>query len=324
MPPGRGLHRGPGPWSPQLSTPAGDQFFPKAGPTNLDLECKDALQQVLRPSFYPVIVPWMNSVSNEFKRDMVNVARFASGAGVDVDDPVLAYKASRDPVHHNVNGRPKLMKGMHVTGDRAQSDLLRNRSASDQKDSTLHEKRRFFATFSPTPSRDSVSDYFRLQEVSIAEDPTMQVLTEHARRKLHQWQLRGPERDRRTAAQVMRSLRSINEAISRLPRYAEHGVQQPPGEGTRATLFEHSHIIPKGHRRLKEPVELLHKSSSLPAFALQALAAQEKRPGAVSMKNFDLTPFQVNKERGGKSKIPLMGGPRDWSTSAMVVGVHCS
>jgi len=292
----------------------------------LDLECKESLQKILKPCHYPVIVPWMKAAGTEAKRDMVSLARHASGVSTECVDPVTTFKASREPALVNPNGRPKLVKAVHVTADRAQHDMLRNRSQSDQRDEALQEKRRFFSTFHPIPSRDTVSDFYRLAEVPVARDPTMQVLTEHARRKLHNWQLRGPEQSRESAAQVMRSLRSLSQAIARLPTYAEHSVQHEGGEALTGSLFEFSKTVPKGHRTLKAPSVPLRHSSSSPA-VLQPLIDPEDlsavtRPGGYLVNHADSAPLQLlkNKQRAMTSKIPMNGGRQDWSTSAQVVG----
>lgn len=286
-----------------------------------------SLQKILKPCHYSVIVPWMKSAGTEAKRDMVSLARHASGVGTEYDDPVLAFKASQEPAVVNSNGRPRLMKAVHVTADRAQHDMIRNRCHSDQKDAALHEKRRFFSNFHPIPTRDTVADFYRLGEVPVAKDPTMQVLTEHARRKLHNWQVRGPEQNRESSAQVMRSLRSISKAVDRLPTYAEHIVSQPQGlDDMNSSLHEYSKVIPKGHRSFKAPTVPLRHSSSSPA-VLQPLIDPEElsaigRPGGYLVNHADSAPLQMmkNKERAVKSKLPMAGGRRDWSTSAQVVG----
>mmetsp|Transcript_75486 Transcript_75486/g.233524 ORF Transcript_75486/g.233524 Transcript_75486/m.233524 type:complete len:274 (+) Transcript_75486:200-1021(+) len=252
------------------------------------------------------------------------------GTDTEFSDPAATFKASREPAHFNSNGRPKLMKAVHVTADRVQHDMLRNKSRGDQKDEALHEKRRFVSSYSAVPSRDTVSDYHRLSEVPIARDPTMQVLTEHARRKLHNWQVRGPEQSRECAAQVMRSLRSLTKAIERLPTYAEHSAHQQTscGDACTASLHDYSKVVPKGHRLFKAATVPLQHSRSSPAVVqpLPLIDPEEldalNRPGGYLVNHADSAPLQMlkNKDRAVKSKIPIAGGRRDWSTSAQVVG----
>eukprot|EP00415_Alexandrium_ostenfeldii_P004185 UN4185 len=223
------------------------------------------------------------------------------------------------------------MKAVHVTADRAQHDLLRNRSKADQKDTALREKRRFFSNFQPVPNRDTVAGFYRLGEVPIARDPTMEILGEHARRKLQNWQVRGPEQNSESSAQVMRSLRSLSRAVDRLPTYAEHAVSQPFGNtDCHSTLHEFSKIQPRGHRSFKAPTVPLQHSSSSPA-VLQPLFDPEEitaigRSGGYLVNHADSAPLQMlkNKERAVKSKIPFAGGRRTWSTSAQLVGTCAS
>jgi len=327
MPPGRGLHRGPGPWSPQLQLPSGrDSYNPQSGPSTLDVQCKAALHQVLKPSHYGVIVPWMRSVGTEAKRDMVNLGRHASGASVEHEDPVHTFAASRETAILNPNGRPKLAKAVHVTADRAQSDMLRNRSGAEQRDTGRESSRRFFSNFHPIPNRDTVADFYRLGDVPIASDSTTQVLTEHARRKLHQWQVRGPEGSKEGSAQVMRSLRSLSSACERVPKYSDAVAVFRPSDPKEAGTFLHEYAmaVPKGHKSLRAP---LQHARSAPAIIPKPLFDPEEiegisRPGGDRVDHFDSAPIQKmkNHERAMKSKISMAGGNVDWSTSNQVIG----
>merc|ERR1712125_16290 len=91
-----------------------------------------------------------------------------------------------------------------VTADRVQADLLQ-------------KKREWFKDWAPVPSVDSVGDFFHLKDNPVQAHPISQVLSESARRGLQRWQVAGPEQGLGTAANAMRSLRKIHDAVARVP-----------------------------------------------------------------------------------------------------------
>lgn len=331
MPLGRGLERGPGPWIPQYRTRSGpaaqETYFPKTGPNNLDLECKAALQQVLKPSHYGVIAPWMATARTDAKREVVKFAKVAAVGDADLKDPRTAFMATAEPVLTNKNGRARLASSVPCTADRMQSDLLRNRCGSDQRDTALEAKRRFFKEFVPVPSCSSVDDFHKLRDAPAASDDSTRVLNEQARRNLQAWQVRGPERDSDGAAQVMRSLRTLSGAVGALPVYHEYSRERPPGgEGCTTFLNEYSKAVPRGPKSFKAgsiPVQL-QPSRSAPALLQPAPPLIEpeeiekvSRPGGFLVNMFDHPNLQMlkNKERAHTSKITMAGGKCDYSTS---------
>lgn len=317
------IARAPGPWSPQLpgGSGRGDPNFVRCGSSNLDIKCKESLQQILRPNNYSVIVPWVNSASKDQKEDMVRLARSAAIADSEASDPRKAWAVSQEKVQVNAKGRPRLAQAVHCTPDRAQSDLLRNRHGEDQRDASLARKRRFFTDFVQVPSSDSVNDFYRLSEVPVGSDASVGVLSERARRGLQRWQVHGPEKDREVSASVMRSLRSLNSAIKSMPSYSE---QSQVGSRSRGdVLFEFSKSAPRGMRSLPKtspPGGLLH-SNSAPATLRPLIDPQDistiTKPGGYVVKLTDKEPVQMlkNKQRNQVSKIPLAGGNREWSTT---------
>merc|ERR1719428_2811802 len=116
---------------------------------------------------------------------MVKLAKIASAAGADMEDPSAQYLAARDSVVVNSKGRSRLSQAVPVSADRAQVDLLRNRHGEDQRDTSLQKKRQFFTDYHSVPSSASVCDFYRLGEVPVATDASTKVLTEQARRRLH-------------------------------------------------------------------------------------------------------------------------------------------
>jgi len=324
MPPGRGLQSGPGPWSPQLIDKSAVDGLAASGPSNLDMVCKDALLQMLKPRNYPVIMPWIRSASSKEKRKMVNLARCASAPNMQLKDPVAVLKAAQQPVVVNTHGRKKLADSMHVTADRLQSDLLRSRSGSDQRDTELQKKRDFLASFHEVPSRDSIADFCRLGEKPIAGDAAAQVLTEHARNQLQQWQIRAPESDRQATSDVMRSLRDLGTSVQRLPR---HSVGSKYGADARACAS--SSGLPTLPRSRSSPSAKddasMHHSYSSPAILRPLIDAQEiiaiHRPGGYMVQHSDHPQLQriKNKERAVKSTMSL-AGKNDYTTSSSLIG----
>mmetsp|Transcript_122136 Transcript_122136/g.346225 ORF Transcript_122136/g.346225 Transcript_122136/m.346225 type:complete len:335 (+) Transcript_122136:107-1111(+) len=326
----RGLPRGPGPWTPQLSTGGRDRFNQPQGPTNLDMECKSSLQQLLKPCNYAVIVPWMQTSGAQAKKDMVTLARYASTSDAEAADPNRAFANACQQVQVNRKGRPRCAGTVSCTPDRAQSDLLRNRSGADKRDANLQGRRKALESYASVPTTETIADYYRLRDEPLRGDASTQVLTEGARRSLQRWQLNGPERDAEGAAQAMRSLRSISNAVAALPTYADHNATQTlAGQSRRDSLFEYSKVAPKGARCLKQtepPRRPLGLSSSMPAIHRPLIDPKDienvYRPGGFVVHLNDHAPLAMlkNRERATKSKISLNGGQCDWSTTAEAMG----
>jgi len=283
---------------------------------------------LLKPCNYAVIGPWLASARIEAKRDIVKLSQTLAATEAEMADQRTGFAAASEPLLLNRNGRARLAKSVPCTADRAQSDLLKNRHGTDQRDGGLQAKRKFFFNdFAPVPSVSSVADFHRLADVSLATDATTRVLTEEARRRLQLWQVRGPERDRQSAGQVMRSLRTVSDAVAALPTYAEHSRSRAPGTvACTASMYEYSRMAPKGAKGFKsgtvphqlQPVRSapLLLPPSEPWIAPDEMENVAK-PGGDVVGLFDVTPLQTmkNRERGGRSKIAIAGGKRDWTTT---------
>jgi len=287
---------GPGPWNPSdtrqnlgRSGPGGtDKAFPKAGYDSLDLECTASLQKILKPSNYVAINPWMQSANSKDKRCIVNLAK-ASAAAEDarMENQALAHAKSMQPVVQNAKGRRRLASAIQKTADRAQCDLFINRSLADQADKGRLQSRRHLQAFASVPSLHSVSDYYSLADRPIASDPSMRVITDAARRGLALWQVRGPEENPESTAEVMQSLRSLSSTVAKMPM-------------PQATL-QHSGSAPALPRPFYDPIEISNVS----------------KPGGyrVGLQDKEHIAMLKNKTRNQNSKLPLMGGSCDWVTS---------
>mmetsp|Transcript_87158 Transcript_87158/g.219453 ORF Transcript_87158/g.219453 Transcript_87158/m.219453 type:complete len:323 (-) Transcript_87158:67-1035(-) len=301
----------------------------RGGPTNLDLDCKVALQRLLKPCNYAVIGPWLAAARIDAKRDIVKLSQTLAATEAEMADQRTGFAAASEPLLVNRNGRVRLAKSVPCTADRAQNDLLRNRHGTDQRDVALHAKRKFFFNdFAPVPSTGSIADFHRLSDVSLATDATTRVLTEEARRRLQLWQIRGPERDRQAAAQVMRSLRTVSEAVAALPTYSEHSRSRVPGSvACTDSMYEYARLAPKGGKGFRSgsvPHQLQPVRSApllLPEPVEPLISTDEienvTKPGGDVVGLFDVTSLQTmkNKERGSRSKIAIAGGKRDWTTT---------
>lgn len=328
------IRRSSGPWAPQLSQPAlqRESFFKPAGPSPVDVKCKAALQQVLRPCHYAIIVPWMSTAPARAKEDMCLLGSIVNTADAHLDVPALAYKASQEPLVVNRHGRPRLAQTIPVSADRAQSDLQRNRHGFDQRDPELQRKRCAFSDFAPVPNCTSVSDFYAMGNKPIVDDEAMKVLTEQARRKLQCWQVRGPEQDRQAAAHAMRSLRTLSQACAGRVTYSEHtqiagqftqGLDR--GQAMATNLHEFSKMQPRDHTRRfllhrdPPPHQLSHAVSEpvmCPLIDPKEISAVS-RPGGQIIHYLDKERLQMlkNRQRGKGLKIPESGTAVDWSTT---------
>lgn len=295
---------------------------PKEGPTHLDIACKQALQRILKPCHFIVIVPWMQGASVEAKKDVLRLAKAMAQGERKAEAPVSIV---------NPHGRERPQSLIPVSADRIQVDLLRNRHGADQRDAGRESKRLFFAEFSKIPTCESVGDFFRLREDAVDKEEACKILTEQARQQLRHWQMHGPERDPELSSQVMRSLRTISRAVQSLPTYTENRLQEPGGHNCRTSLYEYSKVAPRGYRTFKvaSQVTLQHSSSApgrLPAYITQEEVDAVKQPGGffVELNDNEKLAMLKNRERGSRTKIAASGGAPSYLTTsqAMAEDLH--
>jgi hypothetical protein len=303
----------------------------------LDTDCKEALQQLLKPGNLGMIVPWMKTASPQEKRDVVTLGRIVREADSHLQTPAKAWAASQEQVVTNRQGRARLANTVPVSADRAQQDLLRNRHGQDKKDPEIQRRRDFFQSFAPVPTVGSVSDFYAMAMGGpIVNDPAMNVLDGKVRRKLDMWQVRGPEKEKEAAARAVRSLRSVSSAVNSLPTYSEHtanhiAMNSKPGKNTLSgqahlnCLYEYSKAVPKDHdkrvllsagsqQELHLQRQILQNSSSAPALP-RRLTGDELCVGQIGY--FEGAELQMRKirERSVRSKIPNSGGAGNWATT---------
>jgi len=222
-----------------------DQYFPKTKPSALDVRCKESLEKMLKPCNLKVITPLLDQFKDWEKQEIVKLAECA-GVLENLWGPVIIPRVASDTELTNYNGRTRLEKAVHVSADKAQADMLRNRCKSDQKDTALHKKRQHFSNYSQAPSVDSVSSYYRLGSKSILSESSSKLLNERARKGLAEWQVRGPEADRVLTAQVMHSLENIHDVLKRQPQYTEIAARRGSGPQARSdALYEHALNLPR-------------------------------------------------------------------------------
>mmetsp|Transcript_127449 Transcript_127449/g.366578 ORF Transcript_127449/g.366578 Transcript_127449/m.366578 type:complete len:316 (+) Transcript_127449:76-1023(+) len=296
-----------------------------SGPTSLDLECKRALQLLLKPTKYPVILPWMLRADDTAKRDVVKLLKLLDSSDTELQNQRTGYSAACEKTIVNRHGRAVTANAILVTADRLQQDLLRNRHGSHQRDLKVQASRKYFDEFADVHSTRTVDTFYRLQHVTVTEDPAARILTEHAKRRLERWQVRGPERNPQDAALIMRALRSLSNAAAALPDYHTVVRDRSPAVDRNQLLHEFSQAAPKGVKPLSATIlARLQPSASAPAslppfrpfIGTEELDAIQRPGGDASGFNDDV-PLQLlkNKHRASRSKLTVAGGERDWTTS---------
>lgn len=330
-----------GPWVPSSDDdPNGGRGGPPPrgyGPTNLDLETKASLQKLLKPSNYGAIDTWMRSHGIKDKKAINALAEAALGDnGVPVQKTEnfyraarqdLEYSAARQPVQLNKQGRQRVQTAIHVTPDRQQADLMKVKCGEDQRDPDLIRRRKFLNDFVPVHSTESMSDYYRLSDVPVSAEPGSKVLTEDARRGLTRWQIRGPEQNRETTAQVCQALRSLGDAVQAVPTYTDRLRERRSGsQGCIPCLIDNA-AVKQAHRSGQYmrtlPMDYgsgAALSRSMPTIPPAYLSEEEisniKRPGGYVVNMNDCEPLQrnKNKQRNITTKI-VSGGATSYTTS---------
>lgn len=230
----------------------------------MDIDCKEALQQLLRPSYYGIINPWMGSASTRQKQDMILLKKRMEEADRPGKNPYLMADVGKIQITSNPWGRERESNVIPVTADRIQAEFLRNQSGAEQRDVRREKERQYMARYSEIPSTASVADFFQLSKTPVLEHPTMKVLTDRVRGKLKHWQVLGPERNPHEAAEMMRGLQTLAAACERLPSYSEYSATSSSKVHER--LFGYSQVVPRGNRTLKSVPKLRRTplSSSAP------------------------------------------------------------
>lgn len=266
--------------------------------TNLDHACKDSLNGLLRPTMYNVIHPWMESATDQDKRHIVKLARVCSG-GVHVD--------SKDPTTINTFGKTTPLKHNHQTLDRSQSDLFEKQTKDDAVLKPLSRRRRHFHDYEERPSGASVENYFQLSNKPIKKQPYSRVLTASCQDKLERWQNHGDHKQFQQRAQVIESLRNLDRAVSTLPTYTEHLLQNPRLEksGRGHALFQYSKkdfYVP--------PLRTVHSAPVFEPPPVDPEIARIAQPGGyrVELQDSSNVQFLKNKTRSTTCKVVMMGG----------------
>lgn len=298
----------------------------------MDLECKASLQKILKPVNYPAIDVWMRNHGIKEKKGILLLAEAAVGDnGVPVEQD-KAFAALQQPVRLNPKGRHRVADAVHVTADRIQHDLTKVRSGEDQRNKDLVKKRRFASDFVSIPSTESISDFYRLADVAVSQEPGAKVLNEDAKRGLTRWQIRAPERAREETATICQALRSIGQAVEAVPRYEDHlRIRKPGTKGTLDCLFDQGEVkraFRSGNyeRRLPMMVPGAGLSRSMPTIPPAYVSEKEitdiSRPGGYVVGLMDCEPLQMkkNKQRNITSKL-VQGGATSWTTSNTAYGL---
>lgn len=316
-----------GPLSVPLGIPGGrDGRLVKKGPTNLDVDAQRTLQAVLKPCHYNIIGPWIDNASEVSKNDVLKLANVLRESDAELADQRTGYIAACDSLTQNPHGRVRLTKLAPVTADRLQHDLWRNRHKTDQADTELQARRKFHVGYADIPSVGTVSDYHSLNDISLRNAQVTKVLAEGVRSQLHRCQTRTLERDKVAAAQVMRALRSISEAVTALPSYKEFSKTGSFEPHASSRMFEFAKSAPRGSRRFRHgmvpgKLRMSHSAPILMPPSPLVVSPEEieniPKPGGDVVHFFDQTPLQTlkNKQRATRSKIALVGGNADWTTS---------
>ncbi|CAK9104703.1 unnamed protein product [Durusdinium trenchii] len=240
----------------------------KVGLSQLDIDCKEAIQELLRPRYYGIANFYVESASEREKQDVILLKNRIQDADRPGKNPYLMADVGRIKITTNPRGRERESKVIPVTGDRVQADLLRNQSGAQQRDPQREKERRYMARYSEIPSTSSVADFFDLHHFPVEERASMQVLTEKVRKKLKHWQVLGPEQNPHDAAEMMRGLQTCAAVCERMPRYADWSARSTGKVHER--LFGYSQFAPKGSRTLKEVPTLRRTPLSSSAPLLQS------------------------------------------------------
>merc|ERR1719191_2295242 len=147
---------------------------------------------------------------------------------------------TRDPTTINAFGKTVPLNHLHQTLDRAQSDLFQKKTKDDDVNRPLARRRKHFHDYEETHSGPSVDNYFKINNKPIKQQPFARVLTANCQDRLSKWQEYGNHRQFQQRAQVVESLRNLDRAVTALPTYTEHLLNNPKLEksGRGHALYE--------------------------------------------------------------------------------------
>jgi hypothetical protein len=250
---------------------------------------------------YNVIEPWMETASDSDKRHICKLAKICgSGKGVHVE--------TRDPTTINVFGKTTPLMHKHQTLDRSQSDLFEKQTKDDAINKPLARRRRHFDNYETSHSGASVANYFQLNQKPMKKQPYSRVLTASAQDKLEKWQNYANHKEFQTRAQVIESLRNLDRAVTTLPTYTEHLLNNPKLEksGRGNALFAYSkkrNYVGPLRRVATAPVEIEPPGED-------PEIARIFQPGGyrVELQDSGNVQFLKNKTRSTTCKVVMMGG----------------
>lgn len=325
----RPIHAGA--WQPS-GTAGGGVAQAGYGPDNLEIECKAALQKMLKPINYGAINVWMRNHGTKDRKGILLLAEAAVGNNGFPVEQHKAFAALQEPVQMNTKGRHRVSTSVHVSADRQQHDLLRVKSSEEQHDKELVRRRKHLEQFASVPSTDSVSEYYRLGNVPVASEPGAKVLTEDARRGLQRWQVRGPEKNKQETAQICQALRTLDQAVKALPTYVDSLRQRKDGsQGCTECLLDYGavkQLSRSGNYMRQIPMTrpgagLSRSMPSLPPAYIHPSEIDDvmEKPGGYVVGLMDCEPLQrmKNYKRNITTKI-VNGGATSWTTSYQSLG----
>jgi len=175
--------------------------------TNLDIAAKKALEEILRPSAFKVVEPWLAQATQKQKKQIL----FVQGIGRMVFTDIKATGP-------NAYGKAAILAQTKASVDAGQNDFYIRRTNSEVINRPQRHARDHFRDYEPVQTNNAVQRYFICDQDGPAAQPFSKVLKPKVVQQLDQWQVFGSATPQ-MKADVCAVLRTVEMQYSSMPTY---------------------------------------------------------------------------------------------------------
>jgi hypothetical protein len=280
--------------------------------TNLDIAAKKALEEILRPSAFKIIEPWLAQSSQKQKKQIL----FVQG----VTRMVFTDIKATGP---NAYGKASLLAETKMSVDSAQNAYYIRRSNSEVINKPQRMARDHFRDYEPVQTNNATGRYYICDHDGPTKQPFAALLKPKVVSQLDQWQVFGNAAPQ-AKADLVAVLRTLELQHSSMPTYASMSATMSMERGP--LLFEYSRRNATQAERKAETLRSklmdLHRTASEPTLHERLFyeeVAKIEVPGGDIPELMDEPMIQYKKAQKAASvcKINFAGGSADATTTYM-------
>lgn len=175
--------------------------------TNLDIAAKAGLEEILRPTAFKIIEPWLAQATQKQKKQILFVQGISRMVFTDI-------KATGP----NAYGKAAVLAETKASVDAGQNQFHIRRTNSEHINQPQRQARDHFRDYEAVQTNNAVQRYFICEQDGPAAQPFSKVLKPKSVQQLDQWQVFGSATPQ-LKADVCAVLRTVEMQHSSMPTY---------------------------------------------------------------------------------------------------------